>query len=221
VDREAATWLRDELKSRFDKPIKYLIYSHDHADHISGGEVFAEAGATVVAHELTKSQIISNNRPTAIPSLTFSDSKTIELGGKTVELLYAGLSHSDNSIMMNFTDERTVYVVDFITVKRMPYRDLGNSCFPEWIDAIKKVESLDFEILAPGHGALGTRADAAEHRQYIEDLYSQIQKARKAGKSVEEMKQSIKMEEYSHFGQFEAWLPLNIEGMNRSIDERK
>ena len=156
-----------------------------------------------------------------MPDETFSDEMSLELGGKTVQLYYAGLSHSDNSIIMHFVEEKTIYVVDFVTVKRLPYRDLGNSYFPDWMEAIKKVESIDFEILAPGHGALGTKADAVEHRNYLEDLYRQVVEARKAGKSVEEMKESINLEKYSHFGQYEAWLPLNIEGVNRSIEERE
>ncbi|HEX6112930.1 MAG TPA: MBL fold metallo-hydrolase, partial [Geminicoccaceae bacterium] len=45
MDAEAAAWLREQIGERFDQPIRYAIYSHDHADHIAGGEVFKEAGA--------------------------------------------------------------------------------------------------------------------------------------------------------------------------------
>ena len=48
ISADAADWLKAELQSRFAQPVKYLIYSHDHADHISGGEVFENA--TVIAH---------------------------------------------------------------------------------------------------------------------------------------------------------------------------
>ncbi len=83
IDADAATWLKAQIKERFDKDVKYLVYSHDHTDHIAGGEVFADT-ATVVAHEKTKAAIIGEKRPTAVPNVTFNDSLTIELGGKKV-----------------------------------------------------------------------------------------------------------------------------------------
>lgn len=76
INADAARWLKAELKKRFDKPIRYLIYSHDHVDHIAGGEVFADT-ALVVAHENAKMDIISEQRPTAVPDLTFPDQMTI------------------------------------------------------------------------------------------------------------------------------------------------
>ncbi len=53
INAAAATWLRAEIQQRFGQPVRYLVYSHDHADHISGGEVFAADGAIVVAHGST------------------------------------------------------------------------------------------------------------------------------------------------------------------------
>jgi glyoxylase-like metal-dependent hydrolase (beta-lactamase superfamily II) len=216
VNREAAEWLKAEIAARFGKPIKYLIYSHDHIDHIAGGEVFAET-ATVVAHENAKATIIGEKRPTAVPDITFSDRMTITLGGKTVELSYLGRSHSDNMIVMNFPGERSLYTVDFISVKRLPYKTLSDSHFPEWIDAVRQVEAMDFDILVPGHGPTGVKADAAAQRAYLEDLYAAVLEAARAGLSVEEMKETITLEKYQDWGQYEAWLPLNIEGVAQRI----
>ncbi|MEE9595225.1 MAG: MBL fold metallo-hydrolase, partial [Acidiferrobacterales bacterium] len=89
INVDAARWLKAELVKRFNKPIRYMIYSHDHVDHIAGGEVFAGT-AIVVAHENAKADIIAEQRPTAVPDITFSDQMTIELGGKRVDLSYVG-----------------------------------------------------------------------------------------------------------------------------------
>jgi glyoxylase-like metal-dependent hydrolase (beta-lactamase superfamily II) len=114
---------------------------------------------------------------------------------------------------MYFPEERTVFVVDFITVKRLPYRNLSNSYFPDWIESIKKVEELDFDILAPGHGELGTKEDAVDHRKYLEDLYENVSSMVKQGKSLEAVKKEVTMEKYKTWGQYDAWLGLNIEGV--------
>lgn len=216
INSDAAKWLSQELKKRFNKPVKYLIYSHDHADHISGGEALAKT-AVVVAHENAKSTIVGEKRPAVVPEITFSDGMSIELGGKTVELQYVGRGHSDNSIVMNFPAERALFAVDFVSVKRLPYRTLGDAYFPDWMEGLKIVEEIDFDILVPGHGPMGNKQDVRDHRAYLEDLYRAVLREARAGKSLEEVKQSIKLEKYKDWGQYKDWLPLNIEGMYRNI----
>ncbi len=216
INAKAAAWLEAEIAKRFGQEIKYVIYSHDHADHIAGGEVFADT-AVVVAHDNAKATIIGEKRPTAVPDITFSDTMTLTLGGKTVELTYVGRSHSNNMIVMRFPEARALFTVDFITVKRLPYRDLSDAYFPDWIKAIRKVEAMDFDILVPGHGAVGVKADAADHRAYLEDLYNGVLAGARAGRSVDQMKAEITLEAYAAWGQHEAWRPLNIEGMYRQV----
>ena len=178
--------------------------------------MFADT-ATVVAHEKARRAILAENRPTAAPEVTFSDRMTLSLGGKSVELIYPGRSHSDNLIVMRFPDERVLFVVDMVTVKRLPYKNLSDSYFPDWIDAARRVEAIDFDILAPGHGPLGTRADVTATRAYLEDLEAAVLAAARSGQTLDQMKQSIKLDAYKDWGQYEAWLPLNIEGIYNHI----
>ncbi len=216
INAEAATWLKGEIASRFGVPVKYVVLSHDHADHSSGAEVFADT-ALVVAHENAKAAILGEGRPTAVPDITFADRMTIELGGKRVELIYPGRSHSDNLIVMRFPDERVLFAVDMVSVGRLPYRDLSDAYFPDWIEALGRVEALDFDILAPGHGPLGGKRDVAAHRRYFEDLHAAVVAAARAGQSLEEMKRSITLDAYKDWGQYDAWRELNIEGMYRRV----
>ncbi len=217
IDADAATWLRDELVIRFNQDVKYVIYSHDHADHISGGEVFKEAGAIVIAHENAKRDIIAENRSTAIPDITFTDNLTLELGGKTVELSYVGRNHSDNSIVMNFPAERTLFAVDFIPVKSLPFQNLPDSYIPDWLESLAMVEAMDFDIFAPGHGPLGNKADVSAMRQYFNDLYAAVLEQVLAGKTLGESQAAITLDAYKDWGQYEDYLPLNIEGMYNRI----
>jgi glyoxylase-like metal-dependent hydrolase (beta-lactamase superfamily II) len=216
INPEAAKWLKAELKARFGVPVKYLIYSHDHRDHIAGGEVFASE-ATVIAHEKARAAIIGEQRPTAIPDVTFTDRMTLNLGGKSVELIYLGLSHSDNMIVMHFPQERAVFTVDFVSVKKLPYKNLSDAYLPEWIDAVRKVEAMDFDILVPGHGPMGTKADATEHRQYLQALYDAVLDGARKGQSLDDMKKSITLEEYRHMAMYDKWRELNIEGVYRQV----
>lgn len=216
INADAAKWLSNELSKRFNQPVKYLIYSHDHPDHIAGGEVFADT-AVVVAHDNTKAAIIGEKRPAVVPNVTFSDRMTIELGGQTVELRYVGRGHSDNLIVINFPAQRALFAVDFVSVNRLPFRDLGDAYFPDWMEGLKIVEGMDFDVLVPGHGPMGNKQDVRNHRAYLDDLYEIVLKEARGGKSLEEMQQSIKLPKYGDWGQYKEWLPLNIEGMSRNI----
>ncbi len=217
IDAEAAEWLLEQIDERFGVPVKYVVYSHDHADHISGGEVFRAAGALVVAHENAKRDIIDENHPTAVPDITFDRQLTIELGGKVVELQYVGRNHSDNSLVMHFPEERTVFAVDFIPVKSMPFRNLPDWYIPDWVDSLRAVEQMDFDILAPGHGPLGDRSDVTAMREYVEDLISAVAAAARAGRTLAEAQASITLPKYQSWSQYEQYLPLNIEGIYNRI----
>ncbi len=221
INADAAKWLEDEIAKRFDKKIRYVIYSHDHRDHIAGGEVWAD-DAVVISHELAKRAIIAEKRPTAVPDVTFNDKMTVELGGKKVHLTYVGPSHSDNLIVMHFPDERALFAVDFISVKRVAFRNLSDSYWPGWVEAIKKVEGMDFDILVPGHGPNGTKEDAADHRKYLEALYNGVLAGVREGKSLEQIKASVDLSAYKAWGQFADWSPLNVEGVyNRIVLQRR
>jgi glyoxylase-like metal-dependent hydrolase (beta-lactamase superfamily II) len=220
INADAARWLKAELQTRFNQPVRYLIYSHDHADHISGGEVFADT-AIIVAHENAKPVILGEKRPTAVPQVTFSDQMTVELGGTTVELAYAGRNHSNNSIVMRFPRERVLFAVDFIPVDSIAFRNFPDAYLDDWIESLKKVEAMDFDVLAPGHGPLGQKGNVRQFREYMEDLKSAVLQAIREGKSLDEMKQSIKLPKYEQWSGYREIFPLNIEGMYRMVQANR
>ena len=220
INAEAAAWLKAELSSRFDQPVKFVVYSHDHADHISGGEVFADT-AVFIAHENALADIVGENRPTQVPDITFSESMNIELGGKTMELRYVGRNHSDSMVVMRFPEERTLFAVDFIPVKSVAFADFPDSYIEEWFESLEAVEAMDFDVLAPGHGGLGTKADVAAFRGYMESLRDQVVAALRAGKSLEETQASIDLSAWSDWGQFDNWGPQNVAGVYQRLSIKR
>ena len=219
INADAARWLKAAIAQRFNQPIRYVVYSHDHADHISGGEVFADT-AIVVAHENAKATIVGERRPTAIPHVTFSDRMILELGGTTLELAHVGRNHSDNSIVMRFPRERVLFAVDFIPVNSYAFRDFPDAYIPDWIESLRRVEAMDFDVLAPGHGALSNKATVTMFREYLQDLRAEVVRYAREGKSLDEMKQLITLPKYAAWGPKE-WFPLNIEGMYRLVQANR
>jgi glyoxylase-like metal-dependent hydrolase (beta-lactamase superfamily II) len=216
INAEAAQWLKAELQRRFGQPVKYVVYSHDHADHISGGEIFADT-AVMVAHENAKSVIVGERRPTAVPQVTFSERMTIELGGTVLELVHVGRNHSDNSVVMRFPKERLLFAVDFIPVEAMAFRDFPDAYIEEWIESLRRVELMDFDVLVPGHGPVGRKEHVRMFREYMEDLRGAVLQYAREGKSLEEMRSLITLPKYEKWAGYQQMFPLNVEGMYRHV----
>lgn len=214
IDADAAGWLKAQITQRFNQPVKYVVYSHDHRDHIAGGQVFADT-ATFVGHHRTREKIIGERRPTPPPTLTFSDGMNLHLGDTTVELSYVGRNHSDNSVVMRFPAQRALFAVDFIPVQSMAFRDHPDGYLEEWLESLKRVETMDFDILAPGHGPMGTKAHVTEFRVYLETMMNDVLAGIRAGRTVDELKQSMRMERYANWGGYAQMRELNIEGTFR------
>ena len=219
IDKDAAGWLKAEIATRFKVPVKYVIYSHGHADHDSGGEVFADT-ATFVGHEIAKKMLIDDQVRTPPPTETFTDTKTVSLGGATVELTYLGPNHADGMIVMRFPKERTLFAVDIVPIDSIAYRDFPNANINGWIGSLRAIEKMDFDTLAPGHGPMATRDHARKHREYLEDLQAQVTALVKAGKSLAETKAAVNLTKYKDWGGYADSKTLNIEGMFRMMGGR-
>lgn len=209
------------IRSVTAMPVKYVVYSHDHADHITGGTVFADT-AEFISHELAAPKIAARNDPrTPIPTITFAEHLSLTLGSTTVELHYTGRNHSDNSIVLLYPDRRLLFAVDFVPVNRLPFRDLQDSYPEEWVDSLDFVETgLDFDLLVPGHGQLGNKDTAGQVRAYLLDLMAAIRTAREQGlaDNSEEMAAAVRVElapAYGAWENFDEWLPENIAGIIR------
>lgn len=214
ISSDAATWLKDNLSTITDKPITHLIYSHSHADHASGGQVYADAGAEVIAQA---------NAPEAIDGVTidkrFDDTMTFEVGGKTFELTFLGKGHGDDLIVVVVRPENVAFITDAASPKRLPFRTMSNSDIDGWINQIKKIETLDFDIFAPAHGNIGVKADATEARIYMEKLRERVLEGLKAGQAVNDIVASVTMEEYKGWQQYDTWRELNIRGMAQFLKQ--
>lgn len=214
INAGAVGWLKAELKKRFNKPVTHMIYSHFHGDHNTGGQAWG-GGLEIISHENTKGHVAAGRANTAMPTKTFKDTMTFSTGGKTFELKYLGKGHSDDLITTVVRPENVAFVVDAVSPKRLPFRDFARTDIGGMINQIKVIESLDFDILAPGHSVVATKQDATDMRVYTEKLMAAVTKELKAGKSEAEILQSVKMEEYKGWGAYKPFLPLNIKGMIR------
>jgi cytochrome c553 len=213
---EAGEWLRDELKRRFNKPVRYMIYSHAHSDHIGGASVFDVPGVKIVAHELTKQALVDQPLPGAripVPTMTFSAPMTLHFGGRSIRLFRLEPStHARDLIAMYFVEDRTLFAVDIISVKSVGFFDFSNENFPAMIDAIRNLQRIDYDHLVDSHGPLGTKADGDTFLAYLEYLESGVHRELARGATLEETQRDLHLDRYQHLALYSPWLSTNIEG---------
>src|SRR5437763_12709946 len=212
----------DAIKAVTDKPIKYVVYSHHHYDHIAGGKPFKDLGATFISHRRAKERFLELKKQNALlpdvvlPDQVVDQKKTITLGGTTLELDYVGRNHSDNSLVMRLPKEKLVFVVDFAPIESVQFRNIPDNASPlEYIASLKKLASLDWERMIPGHpnagGRLGTKKDVEDDIAYMEDISAEVKKAAEAGKCLCTTTQEVKLPKYEKWANYETGLPANVE----------
>ena len=167
--------------------------------------------------------IAARNDPrTPVPTILFDDHLTLELGGKSVELYYTGRNHTDNSLVLLYPARRLLFAVDFIPVESLPFRTLAGDYPDEWIESLRWIEdNLDFDVLVPGHGRLGTRDTPRQVRESFQDLMASIRAARARGlaDNSPEMIDAVRADlapKYGSWGNWGPYLPENVEGILRS-----
>jgi glyoxylase-like metal-dependent hydrolase (beta-lactamase superfamily II) len=213
---QAAQTYVEEIKKITKAPIKFLIYSHHHYDHIAGGKPFKAAGATVVAHRLATERLKKlKGLDVVTPDQSVSNKHTIKLGGTTLELHYTGRNHSDSSLVMFLPKEKIIFAVDFNTLGGVPSRLGVNDSYPiEWEASLKRTLALKWDRQIPGHpgpnGRLGTRQDMEQQLAFMTALSSEVKKASDAGKCFSPADAEVKLPQYSTMAGYESNLPWNI-----------
>jgi glyoxylase-like metal-dependent hydrolase (beta-lactamase superfamily II) len=221
ISVEASTWLKGQLQTRFPgKVVKTIVYSHHDGDHSGGAEVFKDTVTEIVAHENAPRGILADDRVSVMPTRTFNGRMELKVGGKTFELVELGPGHTDNLIGIRIPDERILFVVDIFSGKRLPYQGLaGETAIDTIIGTLRRIETMDFVILATGHSAPSNLADLVAYRTFLENLRAQVLQARREGKSVAEMKQTITMPAYKEWLNYDSWLSPSIENMNAYLEQ--
>jgi glyoxylase-like metal-dependent hydrolase (beta-lactamase superfamily II) len=215
--RPAAKAYIEEIEKITKAPIRYVIYSHSHFDHIAGGQPFKDKGATFVAHTNAKARIQQVKDPdVVVPDQVVSGSRrNITLGGTTLELNYVGKNHSDSMLVMRLPKEKIIFTVDWIPLNGVQFRGMADNYLPDIEEGLKKVIAMDWERMIPGHpgpgGRLGTKDDARTALSYLQDLSAAVKEAASQGKCYDAAMKEIKLPKYESFGNYAANLPMNIE----------
>jgi glyoxylase-like metal-dependent hydrolase (beta-lactamase superfamily II) len=206
--------LWEQIRSVTDRPVRYVIDTHEHWDHCFGNQYFDAAlflghencRRTLIerpdaAREFGVQSMITRNQPAIAeefrvvsilpPVITYAESMTVFAGTRPVELRYLGRAHTAGDTVVWLPNERIALTGDLFVNGRSPYAGDG---YPRaWITALRRLEELSPATLVPGHGDLGAAADIATLRDWMAGAVATLDQARTRGMTQEQAQQELQL----------------------------
>ena len=224
---EAAHALLDEIKKVTPQPVRFVVNTHYHLDHTGGNAVFAEAGATIIAHQNLRGWVRTENlkffgatpndqqkaRVAALvpPDETYDQAMDVYLGSRRVHLRFLP-GHTGGDTVVFVPDANVVFGGDLVWQKHLP--NLIDATTAAWIETLDRMLAAHPDAtFVPGHGDVATVSDVKDFRNYLSTLRADIEKAKAAGKSGQALQDEVLPEiqaQYGTWGFFKNFAPRNI-----------
>jgi glyoxylase-like metal-dependent hydrolase (beta-lactamase superfamily II) len=208
-----AVWLKGELKKRFEQPVKYVVLSHDHEDHICDLDVFDDT-ATTVSHAKTREAVVREKRNTSVPDITFDDQLSLWLGGREIKLLHFGPTHSDNLIQVYVPDEKVLIAPDFMQRGKGLIPDFRDMDVDNMLQTWNYVYRMyDIDVIVNGHGGTSPKEDILNNIQFVTALRQAVLDEMVKGTSLQTMLDTMKLPQFADWRGYPQWLQADIASM--------
>jgi glyoxylase-like metal-dependent hydrolase (beta-lactamase superfamily II) len=163
-----------------DKPIKILVYSHSHKDHIGGSAAFKNIpGLQIVALEGVSDFLKEMNDPDRLqPNVTFKTTKTLNLGGKTVELSGHHYHSPEGDLFIYVPQAKFMMAIDSVTAGYAPFQGFDLSAnFHEYLKVFDELLAYDFDNFCGGHLTdTGSKKDVEITKEFTYDVYRTVKR---------------------------------------------
>lgn len=182
------------------KPVKFVINTHWHLDHVGGNENLGTAGAVIIAHDNVRkrmsteqfieimSQKVPPSPPKALPIVTFTTDITLHFNGEDIHVMHVDPAHTDGDAIIVFPKAKVVHMGDCYMTISYPFADLSSGgSFDGFVSATDKVVGMadnTFKII-PGHGPLSDKTELKAWHDMLVEIRATVKKQADAGKTLE------------------------------------
>ena len=231
ISQPPARDLLAEIRKITNLPVKYVVNTHYHLDHVAGNAIFTEAGATVIAHRNERAWVRTENlkfyqqngaTPTTEqralvaalvePQITYDHALEVNLGSRLVRVFYMP-GHTGGDSVVYVPDANVVFTGDLGWNQRIP--NLIDATTSAWIETLDKMIAAHPDAtFIPGHGDVASAQDLRTFRDYMAALRASVQKAQSAGQSGDALTQVVMADlkpKYGAWPGFERLGPLNVQ----------
>jgi len=199
-----------------DVPIRYVLNTNWHYDHVSGNKPLAEGGAIIIAQTDTRKRMVTEQShpmfdttvppypEAALPMVTFAKSVVLHFNGGDIYAFHIKNAHSDSDIVIHFKNANVIHTGDIVFSAGFPFIDIPHGGSVEGmikaVDQLLEMVDEDTKII-PGHGPLTDRKGLKEYQGMMITVRDRIKKQMDEGKTVEEILASNPTEGFELKGQ--------------------
>lgn len=217
--------LLEAVRARTSKPIRYVINTHGHPDHVFGNAAFVADGTSFVGHSRLPQALATRGPyyldnfkrimgselidPVKIvpPTLLVKDTVTLDLGSRRLTLRAWSAAHSDNDLTVFDETTKTLFAGDLVFLRHIPVVD---GSIRGWLGLLKELEAVPAVHVVPGHGPVSDwPAALADERRYLSTLLSDVRASNKKGESIRTAADKAAATERSHWELFDDYNARN------------
>ena len=185
-----------------DKPVRFVINTHYHGDHVGGNQNLGGEGAIIVAQENTRKRLSQDQFNTlmkfeqkataeeGLPKVTFNESMSLHLNGETIDIIHVKNAHTDGDAIIYFRNANVLHGGDVFVRYGLPFIDQQNGgSIDGMIAGTDKILTTCDEktVIIPGHGQLAGKKDVLEYKTMLQTVRGRVVEGIKKHKSVEEI----------------------------------
>jgi len=226
--------LHDEIKKITTKPVKYVVLENSQSHAMLGSNYWKEQGATIIAQEIAKQEIIEKGESIykkkvktlkdkilgtkiVVPDVTFKDNYTVDLGNRIVEAKYFGYAHEHSDICLWLPKEKIVFGGDLAFNQRLlPIFKITQT--QKWLEASDKFAALGAKVVIPGHGDVTDMATVTKYTKgYLVYMREKIMEVLDNDGDLNEA-YNIDMSAYEHLDTFKELGKQNIATLFKQME---
>ncbi|MBP1624117.1 MAG: fold metallo-hydrolase [Acidobacteria bacterium] len=195
---DGAQKMIDEIKKTTPKPLTKIILTHSDADHVNGLPGFPQ-GIEIISSLQAKNEMAeaakapnSQALQAYLPTRTFTDNMTIELGTERIQLLYFGPAHTSGDAVVFFPARKLAFVGDLVFIGRDPliHRQKGGNSTGV-TKTLKALIDLDADRYVPGHGDILSKSDVEGAMKNLQEKQEKVRAMIREGKSLDDVKKAF------------------------------
>ena len=196
-DPEIAARFVEQIRSVSTLPVRYVLNTHHHPDHVGNNQTFVDQGATVIGLRKMMELWSTDRRTGQIPgqpTVTFESDYTLSFGGTEVQAHFYGASHTEGDTVVYFPDKQFVMVSDTLPFAR-PTPGINGTNTVQVPGLLESILNLDFDSAVGGRGPIMTRADIETYRDKWDTLLGRAQDAIRAGATGENLASQVNQDD--------------------------
>ncbi len=197
-------WLAKKVRDLGGRPVTDIINTDFHKDHTHGNIAFPSA-TNIVAHPNTKEKLLTDDKDfwsespnrDLLPNNLVEKSASIPFSDEIVSIYYFGRGHTSGGIAVYWPGRKILHTGDLFFNGYYPTIDpKGGGSVKEWVETLDRLLQLDAKKIIPGHGPIGTKTDLQHFRDYLNALYSQVDRLVQRKISFTEIVTTIDLKAY-------------------------